>query len=262
MTCGTNQIVLQKTLSDRFADLRFKNPNFSLRAFANKLDISPAALSEIMRGKRRASEKLTYRLIERLQLSPKEASSVLGRDEEQGILPFHRPRPMIELSEESFQIVSDWYYFAILSLAETDEFEGSSSWIASRLNLQIDVAAAALARLAAAELLICKGDGSYAVTGKAFRTTEEIPSLAVQKAHRQDFDLAKMSLEQDPISEREFRSMTMAIDPSRLPEAKKLVSEFVQRLSVFMEEGEKKEVYKLSIQLFPLSKKRGCPVAI
>ena len=51
--------------------------------------------------------------------------------------------------------------------------------------------------------------------------------------------------------------MTMAIDPLKLPEAKKLISAFNRKMSRFLEGGDKKEVYELQISLFSLQKKRS-----
>ena len=46
----------------------------------------------------------------------------------------------------------------------------------------------------------------------------------------------------------------MAIDPENLGEAKNMIKSFRKRLSKKLESGNKKEVYKLAIQLFPLSR--------
>ena len=60
------------------------------------------------------------------------------------------------------------------------------------------------------------------------------------------------SLENDPIHTRSMTSMTMAIDPKKIKQAKELIDEFEINLSEFLEHGKKKEVYQLCISLFPL----------
>ena len=47
-------------------------------------------------------------------------------------------------------------------------------------------------------------------------------------------------------------SVTMSIDPEKLEQARNLIQEFQERLDNFLESGEKKEVYQLTISLFPL----------
>ena len=54
---------------------------------------------------------------------------------------------------------------------------------------------------------------------------------------------------------RDFTSMTMAIDPEKLTEAKKKIREFRRGLSEFLEAGKKEEVYRLNIQLVPVTKR-------
>jgi hypothetical protein len=52
--------------------------------------------------------------------------------------------------------------------------------------------------------------------------------------------------------------MTMAIDPSKLPHARKRILEFMEALSDELELGDRTQVYQLGIQLFPLTV--GVPV--
>ena len=71
------QLALQKRLNEAFSETQLKNPAFSLRAFARKLDLSPSALSEILKGKRRVSKKLAQRVVTNLCLAQSEAQSLL-----------------------------------------------------------------------------------------------------------------------------------------------------------------------------------------
>jgi len=80
-------------------------------------------------------------------------------------------------------------------------------------------------------------------------------NAALRKHQRQSLEKALHSLENDPIEARSMTSMTMAIDPARLPEAKRLIEDFTQKLSQFLENGQSTSVYQLGIALFPLQKK-------
>jgi hypothetical protein len=51
--------------------------------------------------------------------------------------------------------------------------------------------------------------------------------------------------------------MTMAIDPKKLPQAKERIRDFRRGLSEFLESGNRSEVYRINIQLMPVTKKRG-----
>jgi hypothetical protein len=48
--------------------------------------------------------------------------------------------------------------------------------------------------------------------------------------------------------------MTMAVDPGKIPEAKKRILKFARELCEFMEAGKRSRVYELSVSLFPISK--------
>ena len=63
------------------------------------------------------------------------------------------------------------------------------------------------------------------------------------------------SLEKDTIEDRDITSMTMAIDPDRLPLAKSLIAEFTRQLCETLETGKQKRVYQLGVSLYPLQKK-------
>ncbi len=66
------QLYLQKNMRERFDELRSKNNQFSLRAFARLLSVSPASLSEFLNGKRNLSPKMLKKLAEKLCLPPED----------------------------------------------------------------------------------------------------------------------------------------------------------------------------------------------
>src|ERR1700722_8681225 len=99
------QINLRKKMMENLVEIQTKNPSYTLRAYAKKLRMSHSALSEILRGKRRVSKKLAERIVDRLNLDPKEAAHVIGsfrsgqKIPREGLL-YH------ELSFEHFKVVS------------------------------------------------------------------------------------------------------------------------------------------------------------
>ena len=59
------ELELRRALHDEFSSARIKNPMFSLRAFARKLNLPPSALSEILNGKRTVLDAIAQRLQEK-----------------------------------------------------------------------------------------------------------------------------------------------------------------------------------------------------
>ena len=66
------QLFLQKSIREKLDELREKNNQFSLRAFARILKVSPASLSEFLNGKRVLSPKMLKKLAENLCLPPED----------------------------------------------------------------------------------------------------------------------------------------------------------------------------------------------
>ena len=234
-----------KRLTEELAYSRSKNPSYSLRAFSKKLNIHASALSEILNGKREVTKKMGSKILRGLGVSPDEIDIIINNKE---------PSAHTDLSLEHFKVISDWYYFAILSLAEIDGFSDDHLWIAERLNITTKIAKEALNRLITLGYLERREDQSLHVRNINYKTPTDIANSSLKNHTSQTLDLASQSLFRDPVDKRDFSTITMAVDTDQIPEAKKMIRSFRKKLSKKLEGGEKKEVYKLSIQLFPLSR--------
>lgn len=254
MTIQSRQIQLRKLLLENLATSQARNPSYSLRAYSKKLGFSPAALSEMMSGKRPITTKTADKIFDRLNVSPSEQEKFKKLERSKKALAKENKNYM-EVEMDQYHMISEWFYFAILSLAETLDFSDNPQWISKRLNITQTEAKTALSRLERLQLLKRNTQGHLQATGASFKTTTDIPNGALRKSQANNLELAQASLEQDDISLRDFSSMTMAIDPELLPEAKKLIQDFRRKLTHFLEAETKQEVYKLNIQLFPLTKK-------
>lgn len=254
------QLAIQKKLNETFSETQIKNPAFSLRAFARRLELSPSALSEILKGKRRISKKMAGRVVTNLCLNPMEAKNLLDLfpdkvSRKESSARYHSPYQ--PLSMDQFHLIAEWYHFAILSLAETKDFVGDPQWIGKRLNIRPQEAQDAISRLERLKMLVRTTDGRLEPTYVEYTTTDNVADVSVRRAHAQNLEFAKRSLEEDPIEVRDLTATTMAIDVEKLPEAKKMIREFHDKLSAYLETGTHREVYKICVQLFPLSGRNG-----
>jgi uncharacterized protein (TIGR02147 family) len=213
--------------------------------------MAASELSEFLRDVRRLSDKRAVKIIAKLDLTSSENEKIKRR--RAGILAGIPLLENIVLTQAEHSEVSEWYHFAILSLAETVDFCSKPAWISQRLNITESQAEDAVAKLLKFGMLVQTTEGQCVASGRSYATTDGIPSKSIRSAHHKNFALAANALEHVPIDYRDFRSVTVAIDPANLPQAKELIAEFRDRLSNFLEEGEKQEVYKLCIQLFPLT---------
>lgn len=236
---------MRETLIRVFQEKKSNNPGYSLRAFSRQLNLSPAALSQMLSGKRPITAKTLEQVIKHADLDPADTECLFAS------LKNSNQRQLIDM--DALHLMGDWYYFAILSLAETGEFKSEAAWIAKRLNIPVEAAQTALERLARVGMLEPDGEGKLRATGKSFSTHDGIANIMIQKRHRQHLRLAEASLHRDSVEQRDFTSITMAIDPSKIPLAKEMIRKFRNRLCKVLEGGDQKEVYIFCQQLFALS---------
>jgi transcriptional regulator with XRE-family HTH domain len=238
MTAPKAPLDYRRLLLDELALRKQKNAGYSLRAFARDLGISVASLSQVLSSKRK--------------LSPKNLAKVAGT---LGLSPAMRdPVAYDELEEDTFRMMSDWYYYAILSLARLRTTRAEPRWIAKRLGISPPEARVAVERLERLGFLRVAHGRLVCTAPPIISTTNEVPSAVIRRFHKQLLQLATLSIDRDPISRRQVSSMTMAVDPAKLEEAKRMVLEFRDRLTEFLECGTLKEVYTLTIQLFPMTR--------
>jgi len=239
------------------------NPRYSVRAFARQLKLSPGELSEILRGVRKLSFKKailvaralglgageTQHLVELVHLQDAAASPV-------GPAPTPAER---QLTLDVFRVVSDWYCFAILNLADTEGFKFNAHWIAKRLGISPTEAGVALERLERVGLLERTG-GKLHVCEDLVLSPSGIPSEAVRNYHRDILRKASEAIELQAVEDRDFNGIGFAVDPKYLPEMKKDVRDFQRKLiGKYSKRGRCTEVYHLETALFRLSQLSTAP---
>lgn len=228
-----------------------RNSAYSLRAFSRQLKLSPAQLSKIISGKKPLTPKTAAKIADALAFTPLERaafveSTVSDINEESSV----NPR---EIREEEFHLIADWYHFAILSLSELKHHKSDPRWIASQLGIKVSEASDAVFRLQKLNVIEVR-NGKMRQVMKPLKTATDIPSAAIRLHHFQNFEQAKRKLEETAVEEREYTSITMAISRKKIPQAKKMMTQFKRKLSTLLENGEKDAVYTLSLQLFPVSR--------
>lgn len=157
------------------------------------------------------------------------------------------------LDNEVFSLISDWYHLAILELVLTDGFKPEPKWIAKRLSISPIQVEQAVSRLQTLGLLACH-NGKWEVTEKFPATTSGTPSQAIKKFHSQILNKATDALYLQSVDERDFSSISVAINPDDLPEMKEEIKNFRRALErKYKARNHKRAVYSLNIQLFSLT---------
>lgn len=241
-----------------------KNASYSVRSFARKLKVSSAALSEILRGRRVITKRTAERFLTALCVHPKEAARLTSQLSNRNTVRKEKRNRYVkrnvdeaayaELAAEQFDVISCWHHFAILSLAETVGFKSDPIWIARRLGISQSQATKAIETLLRLGLMVRGAGGKLKLTGAQFTTTTDISDLSIRKSHFENLDVQRQSLENDAVESRDFSSVIFTFDPSQMATAKKLIQDFRRYFSDTMEQSPKRDVYRLSIQLMPMTK--------
>jgi transcriptional regulator with XRE-family HTH domain len=242
-TCAED--LLRLTLSDRCA----KNPQYSIRAFAKSSGISHTVLSLVLSGKRTLSKAATQKLVDYLELSPKERESLIKTNKKSNV-----DTDFQDLSLETFEVISDWYHYAILSLLELPEAKFEAKWIAGQLGIKILSAKLAIERLKKIGLVEEISAGVWRQSGKPIKIDNKISTAATKKFHKQLLERASVSIDRDPISVRDFSAITFTLDPSQIDYAKNRMREFRRQLMNELEAmGQPSAVYNMTIQFYPVT---------
>jgi hypothetical protein len=230
------------------------NASYSLRAFARDLGVNVTSLSEFFSNRRRLSSDTIRKVADKLCLSPFVLSSILqGTDgaARKSALP-----DPIQLEEDTFRVISEWYYYGILSLARVKGNRGEVGWISKRLGITVPEARNGLERLVRMGFIEVK-NGRMRRTSLPITTSKAIPLSAIRKYHKQNLALAEKAIDEVPREKRFVTAITMPTDKKRYEKATEFILKFREELSAFLESGNPEDVYTLSIQLFPLTKPRG-----
>ncbi len=240
----------QQFLISELRNRQLLNPRFSLRSFAKFLSMSPSQLSQLISGKRNLTAKQALKIAEKLGLTRRQVQMLLAplKDQAPSQLEGYQ-----EIKEQEFSLISDWKYYAILSLARVTRNRAEPQWIAKRLAITTDEAKTAFERLLELKYIQPTRDGGVRQSSRALTISSPCGSSTIRKFHHQMIGLAQKKLDEVDPELRDFSSITMAFPLLKLEKARTMISEFRSSFATEMEMGEKNQVYTLAIQFFPLT---------
>ncbi len=237
-------------LKSIFDSRKNRNKGYSLRAFARDLGISPGRLSDILSDTTIPGSRLILRIVKALKLGPYETESVLRVVEKQRRL-YEEFQGAKQLSNDEFSVIVDREHFSVLCLMETEGFKSDLSWMAERLGISAATVEKVLERLLRMGLI--SFDKGYKSLHKDVTTSHNIPSQAIREYHLQGLQHSMESLMQDDPSLRDITSIEMAVNMKKMDEVREHIRDFRRKIANLMEEGDKTEVYRLNIQLVPVT---------
>jgi uncharacterized protein (TIGR02147 family) len=246
-----------------------QNSQYTLRAFARDLGVYPSRLSEVIRGKQGLSVKSAEAICNRIDLSPHDRTfflnSVMASDSRSKI---KREKAKAALSmmaitndsrkliqNEIFEIISQWYHYAIMELTTLEDFKPEIKWISKKLGIKPLETTEAIKRLEQLKL-IKWSKNTWVCTESDLVSNNDIPSMAIRKFHESLINKAKQALFEQPIDEREISSTLISIRMQDIPKIKEYLRSTRKNINDMAgnRKSGRNEVYCLSMQFFKLTR--------
>ena len=261
----------QEILKQAHARAKQKNPSFSLRSLAKKMQVSPAFLSQVFNGKAPVPENriedfrrclnldqdAVRQLKQSFQLEKLQYTYSTG--ERKAVKPDFSYET---LSEKAYRIFEYWYYPAILDLTTCSNFVADPHWIAKRLGIKVQEVERALRYFFQSGYLE-EREGKWVKASRKIRipTTRSHPLMRQHNknmARKGVENLLKKTSDED-YKARKMCSISFAASPERVAQAKEVLTQAMYEVADIMAEDadpkELTEIYNLSVMFFPLTEK-------
>jgi len=228
--------ILKSEFNRRMAD----NQRYSLRGFARSLKMDPSTLSKILSGQRKLGEKARASLLAKLGFN---------RD---AINDFYS-----QISDDDFDQIPEWYDTAILEQLTVTSFKATKKTLAKVFDLNEMQITSALVRLEKLNLIKISKSGliSDSTSGQTSNIKTQSTTLVKRNLQKQFLAKAILSLDLDPLEERDMTTITCAVDSNKIAEAKLLIKDFRRKMAEFLTSGsQSNRIYNITICLYPLTK--------
>lgn len=255
--------ILEKIYLER----REKRPNYSMRAFARDLAISPGGLHQVLNGKA-LSFKRAIEIARRLDLSKRETerfilsvqiSKIDDPEYREAFLKSKDENEVIQkdLSIDMFRVISEWYHLAIYESVDLKDFKWNARSIAGKFGISVVEANQAMERLLRLEL-VQVDDGVAKKLNNHLLIESKLPNDAIRKHYRGILDKALHAIDSQSPNEKVAGTETFVFDVRDLQKVKVLTDEYFADLLKLSSKGKNKtEVYTSFVQVFRISQNQN-----
>ncbi len=253
--------IIQNEYSSRLK----RNSDYSIRAFARDLDISPASLSLMLNKKAGLSAAQAEMISTKLKLNDDEKeffktlvqANCARSKTEQKIAKAKLCRYETRynsVSVDIFQVIKDWYHLAIMELTLVKEFRANAYWIAAKLQITEEEAEAGLDRLIRLEILE-RVDGKLRPSNDYLVVLSTAPSEAAKHFQTQILKKLTDSFTEHDRSTRDIASVVLRMKKSEIDYVKNALKEARRDIAAHIQEGDDHDsVYCLTTSLFRLDR--------
>lgn len=255
-------------LRDFYTDCSQRNPKFSLRSFAAKLNINVSNIVRILNGQRNISSDCRDRIVVFLKLRDRETEyfnllvqynqSKNPADKQAHyaqVLLFRKAR-LRNLGKEHDEYFSNWYNVALRELLNILQCKVTSRELSTMLipSPQPNEVRKALNLLKNLGLIHRSEDGKYTLTEQIVSTPTEWTSTAIHLFQSAMADLGKQALDRFGKNERDISTLTLSLSDDGMTKIKDVMKRARdEMLQIASTDIHCDRVCQVNLQLFPLS---------
>ncbi len=234
-------------LETEYEQKRSINPRYSMSAFAKWLELPVSSLHRIMKGERKVSAKLIEQIKLKFKLDEKQFKKILGLEHEKASI-----ENFLQLEEDQFKLISEWFHFAIYSLTLHQNFKNDHNWIAKQLGLRKYQVDEAIKRMMNLGMLEIGKNGKYQAA-KGNVNVSKPNANSIKKHQLSLLEKAYKSVSQSKYEHRAHSTLTLAVNRKGMDLVRQKMDNFKAELEEIINTNfpEKDDVYHLTMSYFP-----------
>ena len=243
-----------------------RRPQYSLRAFARDLNVSPSSLCEFLAGRQGLSRSRVGQIAEKIRLSEEQelhlwdlVEARFARDRSERRAAEVRAERRASASQkrlpiERFRLVADWYHFALLEILSLENVFFTHEEMATALGLSLEELTGAIQRLDRLQLLKLDDQGRLRTNSQVTVTGGQEADEAIRLCHQQTLRLHAESVETKGMDARESLSVCFKVPQKAWPEMRRAMCDAVIAVATQYgsEESNCDQVVSLALQMITL----------
>ncbi len=256
-------------LKEVISSIKEKNPSFSLRSLALKLETPASYMSEVISGKRNLSLEKAMKFARLLKMTSPELGHFCRlisldscTDEEirnsllKEIEASLERDPRGKTEARYFEIISSWECIAIFELLKGFPSK-PAAFFAQELGIQEETAQSALEKLCHIQAVAPNPEGGYRLLKEDIFVSTPSHNLALKSYNSAMIEKARHAIYNQSPNRRFTGTETLMIDPRLLPEAHKLINQCMDKILLLLNQSEERTtLVHLQVHLFELNNKK------
>lgn len=242
---------LQKILIEYIEKQKKVQKKFSLAQLSEFTGVSKTSLSEYLNGNRKLTSINKIKIASAIIQNKKTLNKFLKDTEKPS--EYSKSREKV-LKKIQFSHISDWEYFAILTLSHLKNSSSDPNWISQTLSIPVERVVECLDKLRQLKLIKIQ---NLKIIRQNFNlvTTRGISNQDIKKNHSQSINLADELLYEVPVDRREYLTSNISINEKDINHFRQDIIKFRKKMAKKYTRHENADhLYKLNIQFFPISK--------